>query len=634
MKANRLKIYLCSCLFILISNFAIAGALDYIDVSIPPQQDFYQHANGGWLANSDRCGIQHSVEQEIQKKVNICLDKTIAGSLDSYMKNTITQLYKSLTSEKIIITRSIRREFLLIDKMTKKTDIPLILGHLNSIGVPAIVETKLTYSTKSWGFALIGGSSQVQSIPTEKEIKSLFEKFSELEKGDHTINSRTATKIKMILDNEQKINILFKNPDSKQYMNFPIDNIPKSVEPWLGYLETAELIDKTYVIYNLAHFKAVNDLLLDPEFSLDDWKAYLKFQFLHTYQNALTTMDKTQAYQQIQNIFNYELPGICFSEDIDANIKEVKTIIFNIKRSYEFSINSTSWLSKSTINNATKRLENISVAFAYPPELKEKFNDKELSNDDPIANLIAINIYHYNQLKINRVGTLLDEATAWTAPVSMYTPAVYKPGTHTIVIPLKYFLPPFFSPYNKLFSPNSDQYDYNNALNYASLGFTFAHELSHALELPRFSKDKSEIEQFNTISNKLISQGMSTQNTLQEDMADILGLDIAYRAYNQFVLRGAKAPVFNIILPNTQPLSITSKQLFYYSFAERWRKGDSKCVLQKHSTNYDRVNNTLKNQDGFEEAFKAQPGDKMYLPPDQRIRIWGNSGIRFPSARE
>ena len=106
--------------------------------------------------------------------------------------------------------------------------------------------------------------------------------------------------------------------------------------------------------------------------------------------------------------------------------------------------------------------------------------------------------------------------------------------------------------------------------------------------------------------------------TLGENIADNSGLAIAYKAY-RLSLAGQTAPVID---------GLSGDQRFYMGFAQAWReKIRDNFAIQliqsdPHSMSVDRVLGALVNQSGFYEAFGVKPGDRMYLPPDQRVTIW------------
>jgi putative endopeptidase len=108
------------------------------------------------------------------------------------------------------------------------------------------------------------------------------------------------------------------------------------------------------------------------------------------------------------------------------------------------------------------------------------------------------------------------------------------------------------------------------------------------------------------------------QLTLRENIADNSGLAIAYKAY-RLSLEGRSAPVID---------GLSGDQRFYLGFAQAWREKirDTFAIeliqSDPHSMSVDRVLGALVNQAAFYQAFGLKPGDRMYLPPEQRVTLW------------
>jgi putative endopeptidase len=106
--------------------------------------------------------------------------------------------------------------------------------------------------------------------------------------------------------------------------------------------------------------------------------------------------------------------------------------------------------------------------------------------------------------------------------------------------------------------------------------------------------------------------------TLGENIGDLGGLGVAYQAY-QRSLGGKPAPTLE---------GLTGDQRFFLAYAQAWqtkiRDGElrARVLSDPHSPPYDRVNGTMRNVDAWYTAFNVQPGDKLYLAPELRVKIW------------
>jgi predicted metalloendopeptidase len=195
-----------------------------------------------------------------------------------------------------------------------------------------------------------------------------------------------------------------------------------------------------------------------------------------------------------------------------------------------------------------------------------------------------------------------------------------------IVFPAAILQPPYFSP------------DADGATNFGAIGATIGHEISHAFDDSgsQFDGDgnlhdwwtKEDHEKFAAKTKALIDQydayepvpgyHVNGELTLGENIADNSGLAIAYKAY-LLSLDGKEAPVID---------RFTGAQRFYLSFAQSWRdktRDEQTIVYLKsdpHTPDKFRVNGSVVNQPAFYSAFGVREGDKMYLPPAQRVIMW------------
>jgi predicted metalloendopeptidase len=204
--------------------------------------------------------------------------------------------------------------------------------------------------------------------------------------------------------------------------------------------------------------------------------------------------------------------------------------------------------------------------------------------------------------------------------------AYYNPVANEIVFPAAILQPPFFN------------IDADDAANYGAIGAVIGHEISHGFDdegrqydgdgnLNNWWTDEDD-KAFNARADKLIAEyeGFSSvpghhlngKLTLGENIGDLSGMAIAYAAY-QRSLAGAEGPVVD---------GLTADQRFYLGFAQIWRRKYREADLiqristDPHSPGEFRVNGIVVNLDPFYAAFGVKPGDKMYRPPDERVKIW------------
>ncbi|WP_428508865.1 M13-type metalloendopeptidase [Roseateles sp.] len=204
--------------------------------------------------------------------------------------------------------------------------------------------------------------------------------------------------------------------------------------------------------------------------------------------------------------------------------------------------------------------------------------------------------------------------------------AYYRGSANEIVFPAAILQPPFFS------------MEADDAINYGAIGAVIGHEISHGFDDrgSQFDGDgvlrdwwtKEDRAAFEAIAAKLVAQYEGYQPlpgkhingrlTLGENIADLSGLQIAYKAYLRS-LGGKPAPVIG---------GTTGAQRFFLGFSQVWRnKYRDERMLQQlttdsHSPGEFRANGTVSNHDGFHEAFGTKAGDALFKPAAERLRIW------------
>jgi len=203
--------------------------------------------------------------------------------------------------------------------------------------------------------------------------------------------------------------------------------------------------------------------------------------------------------------------------------------------------------------------------------------------------------------------------------------AYADPGTNSIVFPAAILQPPFFD-------PNAD-----DAINYGAIGAVIGHEISHHFDDQgrKFDKDgkltdwwtANDVKSFTDRTAKVVAQynafepiagtHVNGELTLGENMADLAGINVAYDAYKKS-LGGKEAPVIN---------GTSGAQRFFLGFAQVWRTKYRDATLRNllatdpHSPGMVRAG-IVRNIDAWYDAYGVKPGDKMYLSPEQRLRVW------------
>lgn len=305
--------------------------------------------------------------------------------------------------------------------------------------------------------------------------------------------------------------------------------------------------------------------------------------------------------------------------------KETKTamdgLVHNIIEAMGSRIDKLDWMAPETKVKAHEKLAAFTPKIGYPSQWRD-YSGLEIRRDDLFGNALRSKQFDFDY----NIGKLGKPIYRWEWQMTPMTINAYADFSMVeIVFPAAILQPPYFDPHA------------DAAVNYGAIGVVIGHELSHHFDDQGAKYDKSgrltqwwtqaDIAAFNAAESKLAAQydayeplpGQHIQGklTLGENSADLAGLAIAYDAYHKS-LGGKPAPVIN---------GLTGDQRFFLSYAQIWRIKFREAALRQrlltdpHSPGEFRVWE-LRNIDAWYRAFSPKPGEKMYLKPVDRVKIW------------
>jgi len=305
-----------------------------------------------------------------------------------------------------------------------------------------------------------------------------------------------------------------------------------------------------------------------------------------------------------------------------ANKARMRELVANLLAAYGQSIDNVTWMGPQTRLRAKEKLSKYGVKIGYPDVWRD-YSALTVRDGDALGNQMRANRFAYER-RARRVGGPVDRGEWSMTPQTVN--AYYSPPVNEIVFPAAILEPPFFD-------MNAD-----DAVNYGAIGAIIGHEISHGFDDQgsQFDGDgkldnwwtADDRKAFDQLAASLAAQydayepipghKVNGRLTLGENIADLSGLQISYKAY-QLALGGKPAPVID---------GLSGEQRFFLAWAQAWRgKAREARTLQQltidpHSPPEFRANGAAVNHDGFHSAFGTQPGDGMFKPGDARIRIW------------
>ncbi|WP_255648892.1 M13 family metallopeptidase [Nocardia australiensis] len=300
-------------------------------------------------------------------------------------------------------------------------------------------------------------------------------------------------------------------------------------------------------------------------------------------------------------------------------------LVANLREAYRRNIADLEWMGPDTRAAALTKLEKFTPKIGYPDTWRD-YSAIVIDPEDLVGNYRRGYAAEHDR-DLNKLGGPVDRDEWFMTPQTVN--AYYNPGMNEIVFPAAILQPPFFD-------MNAD-----DAANYGGIGAVIGHEIGHGFDdqgakydgdgnmidwwtdddRAEFGKrTKALIDQYNVLSPKELGteHTVNGEFTIGENIGDLGGLSIAIAAY-KISLDGAPAPVID---------GRTGLQRVFLGWAQVWRtkarteEAIRRLAVDPHSPPEFRCNAVVRNIDSFHEAFGVEPGDKLYLDPAERVRIW------------
>ena len=656
------------------SGIDLAG----IDHSIRPGNDFDGYANGNWRktavipADRSSTGVFLQVFQKAEKR-NAELIKTIAASKAPVgsSQRKIADYYAAFMDTAGIEKRGLaplQPQLSAIAAITTKAALAAQLGSELRADVDPINATNFSTEHLFGLFVTQGLEDPSRSVPyllqgglgmpnrdyyldTDKDMAAFRAKYQ----------SYIATQLKNagIADADEKAKAVFDLETriaKAQESLVDSEDVHKANNPWAladfaskapgldwtAYFKAAGLdTQKQIVVWQPAAITAESTLVASEP--LDTWKAYLTFHtinhvasllpkayadasfefYSHTLQGTPTQSDRwKRALGAVNHDLGDAVGQLYVKQYFPASSKaEVQQMVSNILAAFDSRVDELTWMTPATKAKAKAKIATTHVGVGYP-ETWRNYADLTIKADDPVGNHLRAEEHEYQHQKA-KLDAPVDRNEWWMTPQTVN--AVNLPLQNALNFPAAILEAPFFD-------PKADP-----AANYGSIGAVIGHEISHSFDNTGAEFDASgklanwwtpaDQAHFKAATQKLVAQysayealpglHINGQQTLGENIADVSGLTVAYLAYHKS-LGGKPAPVID---------RLTGDQRFFLAFAQSWREKTrdaatrAQVISDGHSPGNFRAQ-TVRNLDAWYDAFSPKPGEKLYLAPDDRVRIW------------
>ena len=414
--------------------------------------------------------------------------------------------------------------------------------------------------------------------------------------------------------------------------------------PWESALTSLGLSDQqTFVVQELSSIGPLADLVLATPVST--WQSYLKFQYLSNASSVLPSAfdDETfgffgrtlsgqpqqrERWKRAVSATNAALGDavgqIYVQRHFSAESKaQMEALVENMRRAYGVRTDGLSWMSADAKAAAREKLASFRVHVGYPDEWRD-YSAFDVRAGDAFGNQKRSAVWQWRR-QVSWLGHPANR-NQWPDMTPQTVNAENNSNWNELTFPAAILQPPFFD-------PNADL-----AVNYGAIGGVIGHEMGHGFDDQGAKSDAhgilrdwwspTDVEHFNSLVERLAAQydrfeplpGIHVNGHLTsgENIGDNGGTQVAYAAY-QLALGNSQAPVLD---------GTTGDQRFFLGWAQVWRymirDGQLRSLVlsNPHAPPQYRINGVVRNNAAWYAAFNVQPGDALYLPPDQRVTIW------------
>ena len=640
----------------------------YIDADVRPQDDLYRHLNGKWLdtfqlpADKGSYGAFTYIDDTTQEQLRSIVEGL--GARDSGADaRKLADLYASFMNEAALETAGLaplRTAFAAIDALANKRDLPALIAHFNQTDVGAPYDLGIDPDPKdSTHYAVtvtqsgLGLPDRDYYLKDDAKLKDVRAKYLvHIEKmlamaGDPAPARSAAdiVKLETAMAQLQWTRVANRDPD-KTYNKTMLTDLGQLMPgyAWSSYLQASGIAGKVdfLIIRQPSYFAGLDKLIADTPLGV--WKSYFKWHQLSAAAPFLSKayVDERFAFSGTtlrgipQNRPRWkrgmavldgamgEAIGKLYVEKYfpAQNKARMQQLVGNLIEAYRRDLVTLDWMSPETQKGAQEKLTKLVTKIGYPDHWRD-YGGLAISRDDLWGNVVRAAEFE-SRRAVSKLGRPIDRSEWFMTPQTVN--AYYNPVMNEIVFPAAILQPPFFDA------------QADDAVNYGGIVAVIGHEVSHGFDDKGSQYDADgnlrdwftaeDHAKFAARTRALVTQynayepvsgyHVNGELTLGENIGDNSGLAIAHKAY-QLSLAGRAPPVIG---------GFTGEQRFYLGWVQVWRgkvredEAIERIKTDPHSPPAVRGTAPLVNQPGFYTAFDLKPGDKMYLPPEQRVNIW------------
>lgn len=646
-----------------------------MDTAIRPGDDFFMYANGTWYKNTEipadrsSLGAFNVIDDVVKKRTASLIEhaekakdpesQAIAGYYKAFMNvEEIEKLGLSPLKDGLAEIAAIKDAKGLSRVLGSQLRADVDPLNMTDFYTPHLfglfVSPNFTDPKKNVPYLLQGGLGMQERdvyLKDDERSKMLREKYLEhIAAVLKLANIDDAdAKAKRIFDLELKIAKVHADPEESSDVhkaNNPWKRVDFAAKApgidWTAFFTAAKLDDQPLFIVWQPGATVGESALVGSE-PLETWKEYLTFRAIDSASPLLPKAFADESFDfygktvaGLQQQSSRELRAIAATGDalgdavgklyvgeyFPARAKsDIQTLVKNIVAAFGKRIDGLTWMSPKTKAKAKEKLGTLYVGVGYPDKFRS-YDGVVIKDNDALGNNRRLSLFNY-EWNLKSLHQPVDKRQWWITPQTVN--ALNVPLQNALNFPAAILNPPFFD-------MNADQVE-----NYGAIGAIIGHEISHSFdnmgsEFDAYGKmtkwwTPEDFEHFTESGNRLAAQfdayeplpgvHVNGKLTLGENIADVAGLSAAYDAY-RVAYNGKEAPSKD---------GFSGDQRFFLAFGQAWRGKMRPQLLRAiiatngHAPGEFRAD-TVRNLDAWYTAFGVKPGEKLYLAPESRVRVW------------
>ena len=640
-----------------------------MDKSVRPGDDFFLFMNGAWVAETEIPADKSSYSQftylndEAQDNVKVIIEKSATGDFakgtDEQKVGDLYRSYMDMETRDARGTEPLKPELDRIAAISNYDDLAVYFGEaiVRNLDAPFGI-TQFGDMRRPTNYGLYAFQSGLglpdrefyfnedeASVNIRAEYVAHIETMFDLAGWENGAGAaQTIMALETRMAGEQMLKEDVRDFDVN-YNKVAIEDL-SGIMPnfnWDGYLATTKSNDiDGLIVITTDYLSALDGIIIDTD--LDTWKTYLNWVALNNTASRLsaeldaqnfaffgTTLSGTEEQQEmwrravstVNGTLGEVVGKVYVERHFSPEAKErMLELVGNLVKAYQKSITELEWMTDETKAQALDKLSKFTPKIGYPDVWRD-YSTLDIDGEDFYGNIERASVAEFER-DANRRGGEVDRAEWSMTPQTVN--AYYSPTQNEIVFPAAILQPPFFN------------LEADDAVNYGGIGAVIGHEIGHGFDdsgsrfdgdgvLRNWWTDEDRAE-FEKRTDVLVDQykafapfddlNVNGEYTLGENIGDLGGVSIGLLAY-KMSLNGEEAPVID---------GFTGEQRVFLGYAQVWRNKYRDEALRNriqtdpHSPAMYRANGAVRNVPEWYEAFDVQESDALYLPPEERVKIW------------